>query len=98
MDATSKIDLFMITSPNTDQNGIVDLGVHSSSSPLQTLDYFNNTVLGSDTNTAQGTVGLRIENGVSSTGINIKNNILVVLTTSLWAAALRSISTVTSTV
>jgi hypothetical protein len=78
MDATSKVhmfgNIFTIPSGRADWNGVVDLGVHSNSDPLQSFDFYNNTVSGMDTAASDGSRALVIENGASSAA-NLKNNI-----------------------
>ncbi len=70
-------NLMIIPSGRSDQNGIVNLGAHSSAHALQAVVFFNNTIIGDDTSTGQGTVGVNFNNVVTGgTGVQFKNNIV----------------------
>jgi len=70
-------NVMIIPSGRSDQNGIVNLGSHSSAHPLQAVVFFNNTIIGDDTSTGQGTVGVNFNNVVTSgLGVQFKNNIV----------------------
>jgi hypothetical protein len=70
-------NVFIIPSGRSDQNGIINLGAHSGSNPLQKVVFYNNTILGNDTSPNQGTIGLNFNNVVTGgTGVQFKNNIV----------------------
>ncbi len=70
-------NILIIPPGRSDQNGIINLGAHSSAQPLQKVVFYNNTIISNDTNTGQGTVGLNFMNVITgSAGVQFKNNIV----------------------